>query len=711
LSYWCGNSNYVPKQTEYASYVWALVAPVQSSLDADSYSQWSRGQAYQALDRVLNNGEVYECRVWPYSGWCGQREPGVSYAWDQAWVKIEVQTDLAFEPGRLSKQFVNLCEDFQINLRPSDQFLLAGIIDWYVKSLNNRDYGYAFDALDALELELMQLNRHDETQAAEAFNILLNISYNEEKAKLVNLIRRLLASQSTIDSGIYAHLDFQVATIIQSLEGHQNYAQYVLLKDDEEGDQAISKLVSAYVGSDQEFSAKYDTAIVVVDSEQLEDLYTTDFHTIDDRLKSIFDPFLLPQLSVFHQWLVFEVEPGIEVPGGDDFWVWIEEGLQALGLLTEPGSLSPLLEALALYDPLADLNSFDPMAADDHEGEVGQHSSGPRAKDIIVIRKVPRSDFVIYKDKRTGQKGVTNIFGARRSSSSGGESGERSNVTPADSGEEDDGDSLEDTYDPDEWFENNQKPDSDGDGMSDEDEEKRGTDPHDPDSDGDGVEDGDEAEGGMDPTNPDSDGDGLADGDEALYGCHPLTTDSDGDGVSDGDEVAQGSNPRDPESVPDEESQTGADTGGGEGSGDDSAPEPPDSSDPPQPDPEETYPSDMGGSGCLTFNSDGSDIENSLVAYACSVFYSNNWDKGSEIYPSDQSTGGAMIWMSSKWMRQRMEQIINCGDSQVSESSDETSAYDITNVCAEEVLPYQRNPVGYYCEPGADDEECGGLSE
>ncbi|WP_235001728.1 hypothetical protein [Arcanobacterium ihumii] len=86
--------------------------------------------------------------------------------------------------------------------------------------------------------------------------------------------------------------------------------------------------------------------------------------------------------------------------------------------------------------------------------------------------------------------------------------------------------------------------DSDGDGVTDEDEAKHGTDPLKPDTDGDGVNDGDEIKNGTDPKNPDTDGDGLTDGDEVnKYHTDPTKADTDGDGVSDGDEIKNGTDP------------------------------------------------------------------------------------------------------------------------------------------------------------------------
>ncbi len=63
--------------------------------------------------------------------------------------------------------------------------------------------------------------------------------------------------------------------------------------------------------------------------------------------------------------------------------------------------------------------------------------------------------------------------------------------------------------------------DSDGDGLTNAEEQLLGTDPNKPDSDGDGLKDGEEVALGTDPKNPDSDGDGDTDGDEVDYGSDP----------------------------------------------------------------------------------------------------------------------------------------------------------------------------------------------
>lgn len=91
-------------------------------------------------------------------------------------------------------------------------------------------------------------------------------------------------------------------------------------------------------------------------------------------------------------------------------------------------------------------------------------------------------------------------------------------------------------------------PDSDGDGLSDQEEARLLTDPLRSDTDSDGLPDGDELARGTDPLNPDTDGDGLLDGDEVARGFDPLSSDADGDGLNDFAELALGTDPRNSDS-------------------------------------------------------------------------------------------------------------------------------------------------------------------
>ncbi|WP_276556189.1 immunoglobulin-like domain-containing protein [Aeromonas piscicola] len=56
------------------------------------YPAYAPNTGYQAGDRVSNTGGNYECKPWPYSGWCGgstsHYAPGTGSAWSDAWTKL-----------------------------------------------------------------------------------------------------------------------------------------------------------------------------------------------------------------------------------------------------------------------------------------------------------------------------------------------------------------------------------------------------------------------------------------------------------------------------------------------------------------------------------------------------------------------------------------------------------------------------------------------
>ena len=93
--------------------------------------------------------------------------------------------------------------------------------------------------------------------------------------------------------------------------------------------------------------------------------------------------------------------------------------------------------------------------------------------------------------------------------------------------------------------------DSDGDGLSDDDEvDIHGTDPLDADSDDDGLTDGEEViDFDTDPLDEDTDNDGLNDFDEVMvHSTDPNDRDTDNDNLNDGPEIDAGTDPLDPDS-------------------------------------------------------------------------------------------------------------------------------------------------------------------
>lgn len=90
--------------------------------------------------------------------------------------------------------------------------------------------------------------------------------------------------------------------------------------------------------------------------------------------------------------------------------------------------------------------------------------------------------------------------------------------------------------------------DTDGDGLTNDQELQSGTDANNADTDGDGISDGDELRTyRTDPIRFDTDNDELTDGDEVyIYKTNPNIRDTDGDGYLDGVEVQGGYNPLGP---------------------------------------------------------------------------------------------------------------------------------------------------------------------
>ncbi|QPS60315.1 YPDG domain-containing protein [Corynebacterium minutissimum] len=111
------------------------------------------------------------------------------------------------------------------------------------------------------------------------------------------------------------------------------------------------------------------------------------------------------------------------------------------------------------------------------------------------------------------------------------------------------------------------KKDSDGDGLTDDEEKELGTDPNKADTDNDGIDDGDEVDGSKNPF--DKDGNKVADGENGAP-TDPTKPDTDGDGANDGSEVNNKdkdgnpapTDPNDPNSKPGEDDQKDTDGDG-----------------------------------------------------------------------------------------------------------------------------------------------------
>jgi len=78
------------------SYLLNVKAKSQASLDDEgttgSYPSWSANKKYNSGDIVNNNGALFQCKPFPYGGWCNNSpsyyEPGVGHAWSDAWTAL-----------------------------------------------------------------------------------------------------------------------------------------------------------------------------------------------------------------------------------------------------------------------------------------------------------------------------------------------------------------------------------------------------------------------------------------------------------------------------------------------------------------------------------------------------------------------------------------------------------------------------------------------
>ncbi|WP_258224656.1 Ig-like domain-containing protein, partial [Aeromonas sp. HMWF014] len=65
------------------------LAAMPAGAQAVSYPAYQAGTAYKSGDVVSNAGSLYECKEFPYSGWCGASPyhyaPGVGVVWADAW--------------------------------------------------------------------------------------------------------------------------------------------------------------------------------------------------------------------------------------------------------------------------------------------------------------------------------------------------------------------------------------------------------------------------------------------------------------------------------------------------------------------------------------------------------------------------------------------------------------------------------------------------
>ncbi|EKI0253608.1 PKD domain-containing protein [Enterobacter asburiae] len=67
-------------------------APSKDEGTSGDYAAWSANSKYKAGDIVNNHGKLFQCKPFPYSGWCNNApayyEPGAGLAWSEAWTAL-----------------------------------------------------------------------------------------------------------------------------------------------------------------------------------------------------------------------------------------------------------------------------------------------------------------------------------------------------------------------------------------------------------------------------------------------------------------------------------------------------------------------------------------------------------------------------------------------------------------------------------------------
>src|SRR5215212_7361038 len=65
----------------------AELGSLSQALSCAGVSPWA-ARPYVAGERATHGSKVFECKPFPYTGWCGQREPEVGLGWQDAWIDL-----------------------------------------------------------------------------------------------------------------------------------------------------------------------------------------------------------------------------------------------------------------------------------------------------------------------------------------------------------------------------------------------------------------------------------------------------------------------------------------------------------------------------------------------------------------------------------------------------------------------------------------------
>jgi GH18 family chitinase len=94
FSGWCNGAPaaYAPGTGSHWESAWIMVESCSGVIDpVCPQPQYTANGNYTAGSKVSNNGASYECKPWPFSGWCSAGPayaPGTGFAWEDAWTYL-----------------------------------------------------------------------------------------------------------------------------------------------------------------------------------------------------------------------------------------------------------------------------------------------------------------------------------------------------------------------------------------------------------------------------------------------------------------------------------------------------------------------------------------------------------------------------------------------------------------------------------------------
>lgn len=513
---------------------------------------WTAGTNYSGGNRVQNLGQIYECKPWPYSGWCGQSgyEPGGSIYWQQAWILIGPYAETTSPQGPASA----LCRvtnypswqagtRFQTGAKVLHRGRVFACKPWpYSGWCGQRGYepgvsSYWRQAWIEVAEEIVTECRSlgDYLNARDLSNLGLAPDLKTDLSTSLN--------------------DFQASVIGKDAEGAESALmdfEMTLRRMDHRQIDGLSAVFNDYVSRT---SLSYQAVLLIpatrilerlsyatdrsVATLELYDRYATKRERLKDLIPSVFELFLQDAEKEAHLVEEFEnhregraitITTQFTIDGEafkDEETVVVITSEEIVHALATAGrtkeDLQAIVQGFLQVDLPRDTSWFIVGVSDSRMGKGHLPWIGrviPAFGDVAKFGLIPSVSAeeeagILPLLQGAGVSGLRELLGDHATGQ-----GLLAFATTAENLIPSPQIPYTDPLQPPDWNErvgqqsegDDPGEDTDGDGTSDADERGEGTDPNNADTDGDGLLDGEESAMDTDPTHPDSDGDGVDDG-------------------------------------------------------------------------------------------------------------------------------------------------------------------------------------------------------